>query len=121
MPSLTASQRDAALAWFRRNRRRSRALFDLLADDAYYARPIALRHPFVFYEGHLAAFNANTLLARALGRPPIDADLDRLFERGIDPPEDGGPAPVAVDAGWPARAAVLAYCAAADAAVEAAL
>ncbi len=119
MPSLTASHRDAALAWFRRNRRRSRALFDLLVDDAYYARPIALRHPFVFYEGHLAAFNANTLLGRALGHPPIDAALDRLFERGIDPPEDGRAA-AAIET-WPARRDVLAYCAAVDAAVETAL
>ena len=36
------------------HRERSRMLFDLLADDAYYSQPIALRHPIVFYEGHLA-------------------------------------------------------------------
>ena len=33
------------LGWYRSNRARSRALFDLLADDAYYSQPIALRHP----------------------------------------------------------------------------
>ena len=47
--------RDEMLGWYRRNRARSRALFDLLADDAYYSQPIALRHPIVFYEGHLPA------------------------------------------------------------------
>ena len=51
--------RLAALAWYARNRQRSRAIFDLLSDDAYYCQPIALRHPIVFYEGHLPAFSFN--------------------------------------------------------------
>ena len=55
-------------AWYRRNRDRSRALFDLLADDAYYSRPIALRHPIVFYEGHLPAFSFNTLVKKGARR-----------------------------------------------------
>ena len=62
-------------------------LFDLLADEAYYSQPIALRHPIVFYEGHLPAFSFNTLVKRALGRPSIDAQLEQLFARGIDPDE----------------------------------
>ena len=76
--------------WFRRNRRRSRTWFDLLTADAYAAQPIALRHPFVFYEGHVAAFNVNTLVKLGLGRPGVDAELEELFERGIDPDEDDG-------------------------------
>jgi hypothetical protein len=55
--------------WYARNRARSQALFDLLADTAYYSRPIDLRHPIVFYEGHLPAFSFNTLVKRALGGP----------------------------------------------------
>ena len=54
-----------------RNRERSRALFDLLADEAYYSRPIHLRQPVVFYEGHIPAFSFNTLIKRALGRPEL--------------------------------------------------
>ena len=77
------------VAWYRRNRARSRALFDLLADDAYYSQPIALRHPIVFYEGHLPAFSFNTLVKKALGGPSIDARLETLFARGIDPHESG--------------------------------
>src|SRR5256886_15148279 len=80
----------AALAWYRTNRARSRALFDLLDDDAYYSQPIALRHPIVFYEGHLPAFSFNTLVKKALGRPGIDARLEALFARGIDPHENAG-------------------------------
>ena len=59
--------RDAIIRDYLRNRARTRALFDLLDDDAYYSRPIALRHPIVFYEGHLPAFSFNTLVKRALG------------------------------------------------------
>jgi hypothetical protein len=69
--------RDEMLRWYRRNRARSRALFDLLADDAYYQQPIALRHPIVFYEGHLPGFSFNTLVKRGLGRPSIDAGSRR--------------------------------------------
>src|SRR5260221_13343699 len=85
-----AFDRSAASAWYRRNRIRSRALFDLLSEDAYYSQPIALRHPIVFYEGHLPGFSFNTLVKKALGRPSIDARLETLFARGIDPHEEPG-------------------------------
>jgi len=104
--------------WFRRNRRRSRAWFDLLTDDAYEAQPISLRHAVVFYEGHVAAFNVNTLVKLGLGLPGVDTDLEELFERGIDPDEHGGPQQEAPR--WPSRQCVLQFAAAADRAVEAA-
>ena len=47
--------------WYRRSRARSRELFDLLTDEAYYSQPIALRHPIVFYEGHLPGFSFHGL------------------------------------------------------------
>src|SRR5580693_5825116 len=85
--------REAVMSWYRRNRERSRTLFNLLTDDAYYSQPIALRHPIVFYEGHLPAFSFNTLVKRGLGCAGIDARLKTLFARGIDPeqPDAGGP------------------------------
>ena len=64
----TDLNREALADWYRRNRQRSQALFDLVAPDAYYARPISLRHPIVFYEGHLPAFSLNTLVKKGLGR-----------------------------------------------------
>ena len=87
--TITASalDREALGAWYRRNRERSRAIFDLIAPDAYYDRPIALRHPVVFYDGHLPAFSFNTLVKKALGRRGIDQRLETLFARGIDPHE----------------------------------
>src|SRR5438270_5405503 len=84
---LAPMDRTAVVAWYHRNRARSRALFDVLAPEAYYSQPIALRHPIVFYEGHLPAFSFNTLVKKALGHPGIDARLETLFARGIDPHE----------------------------------
>ena len=60
----------------------------MVRPEAYYSRPIALRHPVVFYEGHLPAFSLNTLVKKALGRPGVDERLERLFARGIDPEDE---------------------------------
>ena len=116
-----AFDRSAAAAWYRRNRARSRQLFDLLVDEAYYSQPIALRHPIVFYEGHLPGFSFNTLAKKALGRPSIDPRLETLFARGIDPHEatGGGANRVLSDspgrpAGWPSRDEVHAFADEAD-------
>ena len=101
---------------YARTRARSRQLFDLLTGDAYYSQPIALRHPIVFYEGHLPAFSFNTLLKRALGQPSIDERLETLFARGIDP--DGGPGKPLTAADhakrWPSRDTVRAFADEAD-------
>ncbi len=101
---------------YRRNRERSRALFALLSDDAYYSQPIALRHPIVFYEGHLPGFSFNTLVRKGLGGPSIDPDLERLFARGIDPHESTAAHALAPDpqAQWPSREVVRAFANEAD-------
>ncbi len=65
--------------------RRSDRIFDLLAPEALYERPIALRQPFLFYVGHLPAFGFNQVIAGLLGRTSPHAELDQLFARGIDP------------------------------------
>jgi ergothioneine biosynthesis protein EgtB len=104
--------RGAMLTRFDRARARSRMLFDLISEDAYYSRPIALRNPIVFYEGHLAAFAVNTLLKKGLGEAGIDPELEVLFARGIDP-EHEAPA-TSLRAQWPSRDRVLAYVAEAN-------
>lgn len=103
---LGAAERTALVNRFDRVRQRTRRLFDLLAPDAYYSRPIALRNPIVFYEGHVAAFAVNTLLKRGLGEPGIDENLERIFARGIDPEDVSSVGP---EAAWPSRAEVLAF------------
>jgi len=87
---------------------RSDQIFRVLAPEAVLARPIPLRQPFLFYVGHLPAFAWNHLWRRAAGRPPVNAELDTLFERGIDPPDDGE-APADEAEAWPALEEVLVY------------
>jgi hypothetical protein len=112
-PSASALDRASALERFTRIRTRTQALFDLLDESVYYERPIALRNPVVFYEGHLPAFAVNTLIKRGLGRPGIDAHLERIFERGIDP-ESEELAQARGNPTWPTRAEVRQYAAEAD-------
>ena len=111
MPS-TDQSRAGLLARYRRNRERSASLFALLSDAAYYSQPIALRHPIVFYEGHLPGFSFNALVKKALGQPSVDPRLESLFARGIDPHESGpsnsGPSQ------WPSRDAVRVFAEEAD-------
>ncbi len=108
-------------ARYQHNRQRSRTLFDVLADDAYYSQPIALRHPIVFYDGHLPAFSFNTLVKRALGRPSIDERLERLFARGIDPADTAPESKRHPRDEWPSRTDVQAFADEADRQVLAAL
>src|SRR5262245_45504528 len=96
---------------YRRNRARTRALFNLLSEQAYYSQPIALRHPIVFYEGHLPGFSFNTLVKKGLGRPSIDLRLEELFARGIDPAEPAGDRS---GRQWPSRSEVHAFIDEAD-------
>src|SRR6478672_12404721 len=105
---LTTTPVDAAAAWYRRNRARSEALFDLIDPAAYYTRPISLRNPVVFYEGHLPAFSVLAFLRRGLGRPSVDARLEKLFERGIDPDTVASAVPrTGANTMWPSRDEVL--------------
>ncbi len=67
--SSLAIDRPSVVDWYLRNRARTRAIFDLIDPSAYYSRPIALRNPIVFYEGHLPAFSIISFLRRGLGRP----------------------------------------------------
>lgn len=116
--TVPALDRAALVDWYERNRARSRAIFDLIDPSAYYTRPIALRNPIVFYEGHLPAFTVISLLKRGLGRPGLDARLEQLFARGIDPDSQDAAVPRS-GAGtvWPSRDEVLAFARSADEAV----
>jgi formylglycine-generating enzyme required for sulfatase activity len=108
--------RDALIRRYRRNRARTALLFASIAESAYYDRPIPLRHPFVFYEGHLPAFSYNKLMREALGKPSVEARLETLFERGIDPAGLADAKRHERDA-WPARADVRRFADACDEAV----
>jgi len=115
MLTATAVDRTAAIDWYRRNRTRSASLFDMIDPAAYYSRPISLRNPIVFYEGHLPAFSVLAFLRRGLGRPSVDARLEKLFERGIDPDSEAAAVPRSgASTIWPARSDVQAFARACD-------
>jgi gamma-glutamyl hercynylcysteine S-oxide synthase len=117
-PSVPRGEAAGLLQRWREGRAFTRVLFDrYLPEDAWFDNPIRLRNPFVFYEGHLAAFAVNTLVKKALARPGIDPMLERLFERGIDPEEASDGTAFA----WPTRSRVMEYVRRAEVAVEAAL
>lgn len=113
--STLVTERASLVDWYRRNRERSRQLFELIDPSAYYSRPIALRNPIVFYEGHLPAFSLIALVKRGLGRPGVDERLETLFARGIDPEAEDQAAPRSgANTQWPSRDEVLAFGRAAD-------
>lgn len=76
-------------------------------------RPITLRNPFVFYLGHLPSFSWNTIRATLTPPPPpIDAEFEAIFARGIDPDiEDRSKchSHPAAPPEWPAWDKVMAY------------
>jgi len=82
-------------------------LFQILRDEAFYERPIALRHRVIFYLGHVEAFDWNLLGQRAFGLKRFQPTFDQLFAFGIDPVDGGLPSDQAQD--WPARVEVEAY------------
>jgi formylglycine-generating enzyme required for sulfatase activity len=111
--------REALAARYRANRRRTAELFATIAPEAYEDAPIPLRHPFVFYDGHIPGFAFITLVRDALHRPSVDPGLERLFNRGIDP-RDAAAAAQHKRSAWPDRATVRAFGEACDAAILAA-
>jgi len=100
--------RDFLLESFEKNRQHSRDLFAMIPDASYYERPIPLRHPFAFYEGHFPAFNINTLAKKGHGVAGIDEAYEELFERGIDP-EDEREADGATISRWPTREQIASF------------
>lgn len=104
--------RGELVEWYRRNRTQSRSLFDLIEPAAYYTRPIALRNPIVFYEGHLPAFSLISLVKRGLGRSGVKnaEQLEQLFARGIDPDSEAAAVPRSGSATvWPSRDEVISF------------
>jgi ergothioneine biosynthesis protein EgtB len=64
---------------------RSDEIFDRVEPDVLFEQPISLRHPLIFYLGHLPAFAWNQVCRGVLGTASFRPEFDSLFERGIDP------------------------------------
>ncbi len=64
---------------------RYESLFTLLScDEAYFIKPIALRHPLIFYFGHTATFFINKLILAGLIPQRIDPKLEAICAVGVD-------------------------------------
>jgi gamma-glutamyl hercynylcysteine S-oxide synthase len=111
--------REDLVRWYRRGRALSEKVFSIPVAEAYYDRPIPLRNPIVFYEGHIPAFAVNTIIKLGLKCRGINEQYETLFARGIDPESVDAMKP-APDV-WPSREEVRAYAASADAMIEEAL
>src|SRR5262245_40802332 len=57
---------------------RTDRIFAAVRDEAFLHRPIALRHPFIFYVGHLPAFAWIHVCQGALERPAFAPEFDDM-------------------------------------------
>jgi DinB superfamily len=94
-------------------RRRTRQIFDLIAPEAFDMRPIPLRHPLRFYEGHLASFNSGMLLQSSFVKNDPQPELTKFFARGVDPLDTSAADKLTIRQ-WPERARVADYIAGVD-------
>ncbi|MBU3695814.1 5-histidylcysteine sulfoxide synthase [Dechloromonas sp.] len=79
------AKRAELLQYFHATFDRYESLFELLAcDEAYYKKPITLRHPLIFYFGHTATFFINKFLLAGLITQRIDPRLESMFAIGVD-------------------------------------
>lgn len=114
-----AGSRVSLRARLAQARWRTDEAFALLEPLGMLARPVAERHRFVFYAGHLEAFDANLIRRDAMGLGPVDPELDALFAFGIDPLDGQEPSDSPAD--WPDAQRLQRYVAGARAAVDDAL
>lgn len=60
-------------------------LFEILvSEEAYLHKPIALRHPLIFYYGHTATFFVNKLVLAGLLKERINPRFEAMFAVGVD-------------------------------------
>jgi len=79
------AKRRELLAYFHGTFDRYESLFEVLScDEAYYCKPIALRHPLIFYYGHTATFFVNKFMLAGLIQQRIDPRLESMFAVGVD-------------------------------------
>ena len=79
------TMRDDLCAYFHATFDRYESLFEVLnGDEAYYKKPISLRHPLIFYYGHTATFFINKLLLAGLIHQRINPRFESMFAVGVD-------------------------------------
>jgi 5-histidylcysteine sulfoxide synthase/putative 4-mercaptohistidine N1-methyltranferase len=78
-------KRRQILDYFQATFDRYEQLFETLTcDEAYVVKPIALRHPLIFYFGHTATFFINKLVLAGLLDQRINPGFESMFAIGVD-------------------------------------
>ena len=78
-------KREEIRSYFHTTFDRYELLFEtLVQDEAYFRRPISLRHPLIFYFGHTATFFINKLLIASLIKERINPHFESMFAVGVD-------------------------------------
>ncbi|MBP8214546.1 MAG: 5-histidylcysteine sulfoxide synthase [Propionivibrio sp.] len=78
-------KRAEILAYFHATFDGYERLFEVLTcDEAYYKKPISLRHPLIFYLGHTATFFINKLVLAGLVERRINPEFESMFAIGVD-------------------------------------
>jgi 5-histidylcysteine sulfoxide synthase/putative 4-mercaptohistidine N1-methyltranferase len=79
------AKREEIRLYFRATFDRYEQLFEVLScDEAWYKKPISLRHPLIFYFGHTASFFVNKLLLAGLIAKRINPKFESMFAVGVD-------------------------------------
>lgn len=80
-----ALKREEIRNYFHATFDRYEQLFETLTqDEAYFHKPIALRHPLIFYFGHTATFFINKLIIASLIKDRINSRFESMFAVGVD-------------------------------------
>ena len=83
-PDISA-KREEIRSYFHTTLDRYEQLFETLRNEqAYYKKPITLRHPLIFYLGHTATFFVNKLILAGLITDRINPRLESIFAVGVD-------------------------------------
>ena len=78
-------KREEIRRYFHTTFDRYESLFEVLTqDEAYFHKPITLRHPLIFYFGHTATFFINKLMIAKLIERRINARFESMFAVGVD-------------------------------------
>ena len=104
----TSVTREQIRAYFHQTADLYESIFQLLnSDEAYYVKPILLRHPLIFYYGHTNTFLINKLILAGLISKRVNPQFESMFAVGVD--EMGWDDVNEKNYHWPTPAEVKAY------------
>ncbi len=103
-----STTREHIRAYFHQTADLYENLFNVLKnDEAYYIKPIHLRHPLIFYYGHTNTFFVNKLILAGLITKRVNSQFESMFAVGVD--EMGWDDVNENNYIWPSPAEVKAY------------